>query len=203
MKTQNSSKSSKGSGNTKQIPPAKHWFFTLNNYTKEDIKDIKEINNSIVPKFVFQEEKGENGTPHLQGYIQFATKKRPKSIFKNKRIHWEKTRNVKKAIEYCQKEDTNNGERYYRGIEPKYSIHIRNWRPWMSTVAKIVEKPPDERKIHWIWEPEGNRGKTIFSKWLYLNSERVVILSGKAHDMKSSIVNYIETNNMHPRIFIS
>lgn len=198
-KTQNSANSAKGSGNTKQIHPAKHWCFTLNNYSRGDITDIKEMSSAIVPRFVFQEEKGENGTPHLQGYVQFATKKRPKGIFKNHKIHWEKTRDVKKAIEYCQKEDTRNGEIYYRGIEPKYTIKIRHWQPWMYKVLSIVDSEPDERKIHWIWEPEGNRGKTIFSKWLFLNREQVVILSGKAHDMKSTVFKYIEKNNMHPR----
>lgn len=198
----NSSNSSKGFGNTKQIPPAKHWCFTLNNYTNEDIKEIRNMNSSIVPKFVFQEETGENGTKHLQGYVQFSKKIRPKGVFKNKKIHWEKTRNIKASIEYCQKQDTRTGEVFYRGIEKKYEIKIRHWQPWMYTVLGIVDTDPDERKIDWIWEPEGNRGKTIFSKWLYLNRPNVLMLSGKAADMKHAIVQYIQTNHIHPRTIL-
>lgn len=43
--------------------------FTLNNYTSEELESLK----TKLTQFkyaVFQEEKGKNGTPHLQGYIQ-------------------------------------------------------------------------------------------------------------------------------------
>ena len=201
-KSKNSSNSSKGFGNTKQIPPSKHWCFTLNNYTVDEIQEIKEINSSIVPRYVFQEEKGENGTEHLQGYVQFKSKVRPKGIFKNKKIHWEKCRNVKASIAYCQKEDTRNGKVWYRGIEKPYSIKIRHWQPWMYKVKGIIEAEPDERKIHWVWEPNGNRGKTVFSKWCYLNYDRILMLSGKAADMKHAIAMYVQKNNMHPRTIL-
>lgn len=202
MTRTNSSNSSTRSGNTRQISPAKHWCFTLNNYTIDDINNIKQISSSIVPKYVFQEETGENGTKHLQGYVQFKDKRRPKGIFKNKKIHWEKTRNIKASIEYCQKEDTRSGEVFYRGIPKKYQISIRHWQPWMYEVLGEVDNEPDERKITWVWEPEGNRGKTIFSKWLYLNRPNVLVLSGKAADMKHAIVQYIEKNNIHPRTIL-
>lgn len=201
-KQKNRSNSSKQSGNTKQIAPSKNWCFTLNNYNSDDIQAFTTSESSIVPKYVFQEEIGENGTPHLQGYLQFATKKRPKSIFENKTIHWEKTRNVKKSIEYCQKEDTRNGEIYYRGIQPPYKIKIRNWAPWMTHMHSIINGEPSERKIYWIWENMGNRGKTVFCKWVYQNCDRAITLSGKAHDMKNAIVQYVEKNNMYPKTII-
>lgn len=196
-----SSNSSKRFGNTKQISCAKHWCFTLNNHTLNDIKEIINMSSSIVPRYVFQEETGENGTKHLQGYIQFGTKVRPKGMFKAQ-MHWEKTRNIRAAIEYCQKKETRSGEVYLRGIEKKYEITIRHWEPWMYWAKGVIESEPDERKIHWIWEPEGNRGKTIFSKWAFLNYDRVMVLSGKAHDMKNAIVGYYEKHNMHPRTIL-
>ena len=77
-----SSKSSKKkSGNTRQISPSKHWCFTLNNYSMDDIKVLKNTDSSIVPRYVFQEEIGEEGTPHLQGYINFNKKVRPMGFF--------------------------------------------------------------------------------------------------------------------------
>jgi len=104
-----SSNSSKGkSGNTRQISPSKHWVFTLNNHTLENINEILEC--SSIKRYSFQEETGENGTPHLQGYLEFVTKKRPKSIFKNFNAHWEKCRNIKLAIAYTQKDDTRTGK---------------------------------------------------------------------------------------------
>ncbi len=91
----NSSNSSKGSGNTSQIPPSKKWCFTLNNYTESMI-------SSIVPKFqqyckqaFYSKEVGASGTPHLQGYMELLNKGRPLSgeLFKNvPQMHWEKAK---------------------------------------------------------------------------------------------------------------
>lgn len=66
--------------NTKQISPALKWQFTLNNYTEDDIEKIQETMKDI-GEYVFETEIGENGTPHLQGYIEFIRKKRPCSVF--------------------------------------------------------------------------------------------------------------------------
>lgn len=117
MAKKNSSNSSKKkSGNTKQISPAKHWVFTLNNYTPENITELN--NCSSTKRHSFQEEIGETGTPHLQGYIEFVTKKRPISVFTFK-AHWEKCKSIKAAIEYTQKEDTRSGKQYLKNIKNK------------------------------------------------------------------------------------
>lgn len=186
-------------GNTKQIPPSKHWCFTLNNYKKTDIDDILNLNSSIVPKFIFQEEVGECGTPHLQGYIMFKTKKRPKSIFNNERIHWEKCRNIKAAIEYCQKEDTRNGKIYYRGIK-KPPKCINPDKPWQQNVLAIVEREPDDRSIYWFWDEVGGIGKSALAKYLAIK-KNALVLSGKAADMKYAICKMLEKNE-EPGIII-
>lgn len=76
----NSSNSSKGLGNTipvppKQISPAKRWCFVLNHWKEEEFNAI----SSIVPEYcnfcIIGSEIGELGTPHLQGYLEFKTKR--------------------------------------------------------------------------------------------------------------------------------
>ena len=198
----NSSNSSVKSGNTKQISPSKHWIFTLNNHTAEDIKMISSVESSIVPKFIFQEEKGENGTPHLQGYLMFATKKRPLSIFDTKRIHWEKCKNVKASIAYCQKSDTRIGDQWSRGIMTKYVEVIKNFYPWQEEIKSILKKKVCDRSLYWYWEPKGCAGKTTFQKWLHSHYDDVLIVSGKASDMKHAVVNHIETKNNYPKIIL-
>lgn len=204
--TKNSSNSSSEKfGNTKQISPSKHWFFTLNGYTDEDIKTFKDSSIDIVPKYVFQEEIGENGNHHLQGYVCFRTKKRPMSVFNNKRIHWEKCKNIQASIDYCSKKDTRKEgcEPFLRGItiRQKYEININLYK-WEKKIVKILKEKPDDRSLYWIWEEKGCAGKTTFQKWIYLNYERVVVLSGKASDMKNGIIEYEKKNKCLPLIVL-
>lgn len=209
----NSSKSSTRSGNTIQISPSKHWCFTLNNYTEEDISRILQIKEEIVPKFVFQEELGEGGerednegTRHLQGYICFDTKRRPMRLFTeflgHNRTHWSKCRNVKASIAYCQKLKTRIGETYYRGIQKPYSVNIE-LKDWQILVDDALMGEPDDRTIMWIWEPDGCKGKTTFAKWLYLKHiGNCFALSGKSADMKNGIINYHKDMGKVPGIIL-
>lgn len=81
------------------------WCFTLNNPDEhgplpETWPDIKFM--------VFQSEKGEQDTVHLQGYVEFTTAKRVQTLKNiNKYVHWEVRRGSRQqAIEYCMKLDT-------------------------------------------------------------------------------------------------
>jgi len=205
MVMQNSSNSSAKSGNTKQISPSKHWCFTLNNYTKQDIKDILEVlSSNSYNKYVFQEEIGESKTPHLQGYIGFAKKVRPFNIFKQKRIHWEKTRNIKSSIKYCMKDDDRIiGTDIYSNIKfPKPLKVITHLYKWQEEVVKWIEDEPDDRSIVWIYERDGNVGKTALIKKLCVENGGLMI-SGKANDMKYAIAERVKKSKEVPLILIN
>lgn len=203
---EDSSKSSGGSGNTKQIPPAKHWSWTLNNHTSEDVELLKSLSSSIVPVLTFQEEVGEGGTPHLQGTLSFKSKGRPFGLGLNSKIHWEKTRCVEKSREYSVKEDTRkeDGIRYVRGWEPPEEPYVEQLElePWMSEICELIEGPVDPRAINWYWEEMGGMGKTKFCKYVYTHFERVVVLGGKAADMKNAIVAYESKTKRLPKVVL-
>jgi hypothetical protein len=197
-----SSNSSKKSGNTKQISPSKHWCFTLNNYNQSHIDMFLNVSSSIVPKFIFQEEKGENGTPHLQGYLCFAKKSRPLSVFDSKLIHWEPCRNVKKSIAYCKKGDTRNGKCFGRKISIPFIQSIDKLYLWEEEIITILKKEPDDRTLYWYWEPNGCAGKTTFQKYIFSHFDGVLIVSGKASDMKHAVVEYINKSGDYPKIIL-
>ncbi len=55
-----------------RINPAKAWCFTLNNYTENELGALVQLFSSLDDKYYYivGEEVGEEGTPHLQGYIE-------------------------------------------------------------------------------------------------------------------------------------
>ncbi len=204
--------SSKGkNGNTihsspkKQISPAKHWCFTLNNYSKEHIKLILNICSNSSNKYIFQEEIGDNNNEHLQGYIEFTKKVRPKSLFNAiPQIHWEKTRNIQASIAYCQKQESRNGQIFSKGINRIWSfptLSSDKFYTWQKNLNKIVQSKPDTRTIYWYWDTKGNTGKSTFCKYLH-RQYGAIILSGKGNDMKYGIISYFNKHKQFPSIII-
>lgn len=200
--------SSTSGGNTKspsakQISPARHWCFTFNNYTETDLCSIVPILKNVSKKYIFQEETGEQGTRHLQGYVEFKNKVRPKGLLPDA-VHWEKTRNIKQSIDYCQKQESRTGKVYRFNIEEPFTMPYSQFDLylWEKFVLDYIRTEPNDRELLWIYSDEGNVGKTTFQKLLYLNEERVVILSGKAHDMKASVAKYYEEHGFTPKIII-
>lgn len=81
------------------------WCFTLNNYTEQDIEMLKHFKCKYI---IFGKEIGEKTeTPHLQGFIQFASNYRFNSLKKlNPRISWRPRSDVSTeefAANYCIK----------------------------------------------------------------------------------------------------
>ncbi len=83
------------------------WCFTLNNYTETDTAALLALDgNTDIAHIIFGREVGENGTPHLQGYIRFSKKKRIGGVkrFVGATAHVEVARNPVAAIQYCKKD---------------------------------------------------------------------------------------------------
>lgn len=82
---------------------ARGYCYTLNNYTEKEVEHLKGIDFKYQ---ILGFEKGENGTPHIQGYVYFINKKSLKQLKKiNPRIHWEVQKGTfEQAIQYCKKD---------------------------------------------------------------------------------------------------
>jgi Putative viral replication protein. len=51
------------------------WVFTLNNYTEEEIQHLFFLFDDECTRYgIFGYEIGDNGTPHLQGYVSFSSR---------------------------------------------------------------------------------------------------------------------------------
>lgn len=183
--------------NSKQCSPAVRWCFTLNNYSEEIYIHIQEVIKAKAKRAIIGKEKGEKGTPHLQGYIEWKKKCRPKNVINVKEIHWEKSKGSKdQNDEYCKKEGI-----FWEWPE-KFIINIPELHYWEKAIVDILSEKADDRTIHWYWSREGCMGKTTFQKWIFLNYEKVIILGGKSADMKNGIVDYQKKNDDLPKIVL-
>lgn len=178
-------------GNSRQRQPSKKLkkdrAFTLTWNNPPDTVD------TLIPnlmgeggKWVFQHEKGDSGTHHVQGVVRFAnarTLKQVTDIFP--KCHIEVCKNWKASVKYCSKSDTAIGEPISNCLPERIKdlFDRSEMADWMIDVEEIISKPPDPRKIYWFWEKEGGRGKTTFCKHICLHNKKAVYVSGKAKDI--------------------
>lgn len=90
------------------VGPKRYWCFTLNNYTAEEcqaIQDLVDTDNTL-QALIVGKEVGENGTPHLQGYIGFKTPVRPKTVLRKLPLRCANVEPSRSsaAIAYCKKD---------------------------------------------------------------------------------------------------
>jgi len=189
--TQINEQNEKGLGNTISSPyQHKYWCFTLNNYTNEQIEHIEHIFKYECLWYIFQEEAGENNTPHLQGTLCLKERQRMTSLKQwCPAIHWEPTRSVKASIVYCTKHESRIGKIYSKGVDIPEQLDLEQPYGWQLQVMDIIKEKPDKRTIHWFWEPKGNVGKTTLCKYLVGNHD-ALMLTGKSNDMYHVILKY-------------
>lgn len=182
----------------KRITASKRWCFTLNNYTDSCI-DLLTLKSDLYSKAIIGKEVGESGTPHLQGYIEFKTRRRPMETFKNagdlgKRIHWEKAKGSADAnYKYCSKDgDVVCCIGFPKPLDnPMAGL---TWYKWQEDILATIKTKPDSRTIHWLWDLKGGVGKTTFCKYLTIYHD-AILLGGKAADVRNGIVQYKAKHN--------
>lgn len=183
-------------------PVAFHWVFTWNNYPK-NWKDFFQDRKSLIEKICTGEEIcPTTGTKHLQGWLKLY-KKNYVITYLNlpKEIHWEvmsRKATERQNTKYCSKVSTSL---LHWGIPVPYSINVEK-KPWMVELMNILKKEPDFRTIHWIWEENGNSGKTLFMKMAYLELEHVIFINGKGHDIRHCVADFTTRTGNHPKIVL-
>lgn len=168
---------------------SKSWVYTLNNYTEEDVRRFKDFEYSYQ---VIGKEVGEEGTPHLQGFITWKRAYRLPQLQKLvPRAHWEVAK-CTDAGNYCMKEayevldNRKQGKRSdlsdavdclkEGGIKLVKMNHPETYVRYHNGLEKLDERAPRNFKpmVTWIWGPTGV-GKTRS----VVESENDLWISGK------------------------
>lgn len=107
-----------------------HWTGTWNNPPDHAKDRLNELYTSGTCTYVvYQEEKGESGTPHLQLFVTFATKKRLTQVREHLPCHWVAVQRGThlRAANYCKKDDTRvEGTQPVEHGEPPVASGTRN-----------------------------------------------------------------------------
>jgi len=187
---------------TKQSTQLKYHFLTWNNYPPNGMEIIETNLRPFAQKAKFQEETGENGTPHIQGNFMMKAKKNRWEEFKcPPQCHWEKTRNIEAAFTYCGKDETRTGKTVSWGL-PKPIINPlagKELYAWQKEIEDLHTTEPDGRTINVICDIEGNKGKSVFTKYMYLKHKIVISKLGKYSDIMHLI---FETDMDNVRMMI-
>lgn len=184
------------------------WFFTFNNYKKEQMEQMEQLIKKYSKCGIFQEEIGKKGTQHLQGCFHLKKQKRLtelKKMFFNE-INFQVVRSWEHSIHYCSKVDTKikGGNSFNFNVKIKKPIKILDeskFYDWEKFVIKVIKEEPDDRSIYWLHESVGNTGKSTFCKYLCVK-HNALLISGKASDMKYGIIKYMEKHGNYPELII-
>jgi len=163
-----------------------HHTFTWNNYPNEAIEILRNLFNHIAYDYVFQEEKGESGTPHLQGVVSLKKRMRWTEFGLPRCIHWEKVAVLPLCYEYCSLPSKRVGKCWslqYKIPTMLKILHPANFYPWQREVIEHIETEPDDRTIWWLWSTSGNIGKSTFCKYLAHTYHAVLCGKGAYSDI--------------------
>lgn len=150
------------------------WDFTLYEDLVDERVVIDELEKSC-KGWVFQLEKGErNGRIHYQGRLNLKTKARKNSCLKLfKWKDWRISPTYTESVEtdfYVTKEETRlKGPWSDKDEKPIYIPRdIReighSLLPWQERLIKMIQIY-ELRKIYVVYDPTGNKGKTIFGRY--------------------------------------
>lgn len=187
---------------TKKRIRARGWCMTLNNYSDNELTQLHNIFIKKDWKYIIGEEIGEEKkTPHLQIYIKA---KNPISFNTLKKLN--NRLNIRKAngtlqqnYIYCSKDN-----KFKTNIICRSSLKNKvlnqeyknvKWKKWQMEIINLIHSKPDNRKIYWYYDHDGNIGKSYLCKYICTTEKGVIIGTGKKNDIFNQINQNIENEN--------
>lgn len=138
--------------------------FVINNYTTDELCQLKVTLPKICKKAKFGLEVGESGTPHIQGFLSLIKKERITGLHKQKgleRASFRPVRNEKACEAYCEKDNLEFSHGY-----PAKITHTIKFNTWQQHIIDEQSTTPDNRTVNWFWSVRGKMGKTSLVRWL-------------------------------------
>lgn len=129
-----------------------------------------------------------------QDFVEFGTPKKQGERNDLKALY----KDIKEGKDdfYLQENHTNTYAKYYKAVDRmrtnlrqhesvlnlKKEFETVNFRGWQKEVMKNLENQ-DNRKITWVVDTQGNKGKTWLAKYLMCEKEAFYVQGGKTQDI--------------------
>lgn len=88
----------------------------------------------------------------------------------------------------------------YRDTKPNFWRNIE-LRPFQKDILKIAKSEPCDRTLYWIYEEQGNTGKTLLAEYLHI-FHGAIITGGSSKDMKHAVSRWQEITGKNPIVII-
>lgn len=183
----------------------RHFLFTLNNPSDEEITYIKSLNDDDrVTTLVCQEEVGKEGTKHLQFAISYKNPRTFSAVKKDfKRAHIEFGKNKWAIMNYCQKKDTATGNNV---IKKGLTNTVIATAPLLTSkeeeiIRKIEASLSNKyKKIEYVKTNKIKKYKLI--KWALVKYNDVCFVKGSPKQIERGIYRWLAMNKHNPEIII-
>lgn len=185
----------------------RNYFFTWNNYQLDDITNLITWFKERNAKFIFQEEKGHgSGTPHLQGHVCFRSSV-PKKLM-DKKVPWcEFTKNIRAATAYCSKLDTRAGKVYCEGFSiPERledELEGKILYEFQRFIIDLYELPRHQRRVYWLWNKDGDIGKTSLLKSMISQGKNVCFVGNSTKHAAQTLGTHIDKKGYPKMVFVN
>lgn len=189
--------------NTNNKVRGRCWLGTWNDFP-DDWKEYF-TSNTQTQEFIAQEEIGEKGgNRHIQFAVRFKEGKRFSAVREYyPGAHIEIAKNWIACKKYCGKIVTATGDKIEGGGKKIFDpLEGKELRPIQKAIVDIVNTDPDDRTIHWFYDPVGAMGKTTIARHLCMHNKDCLYLTGKAADMKYGIMFWLQKSKPLKTIII-
>lgn len=184
----NAASGTRTSGDEIPVNQLWRWGFRINAIEPYEPRELWDRLIPYCREFYFQLEEGETGYMHWQGCMRLNEKERlaqAKDIIGNESAHLYKIDNWAAKKNYVTKSKTRVAGPWSH--ESVWIKTITNLYPWQKEAERIMLGEPDDRTVFWIWDSQGNMGKTAFCKYMIVKHGASVIGNGKSADISYAL----------------
>lgn len=174
------------------------WTFPEDTPIERALEIFNESTVKYAKRWVYQVEKGtKTQRNHIQAYWSTKEKTRRKALYRRLNLNMSGIR-VKEAsdkgkdrlMSYCMKSDTRvrgpfSDRPIYLGSD---LVFYDKFYPWQKSLLSIATGAVSNGKVHWVYDPVGQQGKTMLGKSLAYTHGAVYLPYATASNIAAHVV---------------